>query len=309
MLSFFRTAYRLILPGFRPGFYAIVLASIFVGLLEMLGVASVMPFIAIMINPSALARNQVAGKVLAAAGFGGQVPPVHVIGLITIGLFVLANVTSLALTWWSARYAADLAVAQSERYAESIFHRPFAFFAVHPPADLANQMCNEVIRTATGYVLQLCNVLVRAIQLVMVLALLLLLSPQFTLAFAAVTAAVYLLIYRFSSLHMAREGVVALDASAQSISAATEMYGMAREILLRRNPRYFVRRVCVELDKFYRAEAISRILPTVPKYAVEITALCAIFALPIYRSYMGQDVQSELPLLATFTYAGFACCR
>ena len=55
----------------------------------------------------------------------------------------------------------------------------------------------------------------------------------------------------------------------------------------------------------YRADAIARILPTVPKYALEIAAVCAIFALPIYRSLMGQDVKPELPLLATFAYAGF----
>jgi ABC-type multidrug transport system fused ATPase/permease subunit len=301
----FSSVYRLILPEFRLRFYAVVAVSVVVALLEVIGVASVMPLVAVVIDPESIARSRVFGGMLSTLGLNGPLPPVYVIGGITITLFIFANVLSLLLTWWSIHFVSQLGIAVSERIAESHFRRPFSFFMANPAAELANQMCNEVLRVMIGGVLQLCFLLSRTLTLLVILALLLIIAPVFSATFFLVTTGIYALIYRLSTKRIDAAGKMSLSSIGRGMNTATEMYGLAREILLRGEGRYFIGRVRAALADFYHAGDISRIYPLVPKYVLEVTAVCALLALPIYRSFMGEDVKAELPLLATFAYAGF----
>lgn len=304
MISSLRSINRLILPEFRVDFYGIVASSIFVALLETLGIASMMPLLSIMLDPGRLSGNPTAIRILGILGMNGGFPPIHVIASITIALFIITNIGSLAVGWWSVRLSARLATALSEQFARAHFRQPFTFFLANRPAELANSMCSEIARVVSGGVVQLCGAITRGAQLVAVTALLILMAPLFSSIYLLVVAGVYGLIYRFTSGHMAIIGAKAHESSGRALHAAAEMYGMAREISLSGDCGFFVKRVCGELDSFYRADADSRILPTIPKYALEVSATCALFAIPIYRSLMGTDASAELPLLATFAYAG-----
>jgi ATP-binding cassette, subfamily B, bacterial PglK len=305
MLAPIASIYRLILPEFRLRFFGVVGLSIVVALFEMIGIASIMPLIAVIVDPGGVSKNRLLSILLGAIGSGGNAPSAHVIGFITITLIICTNAAALVLSWISVKFSAQLAIALSEQFAYALFRKPFEYFLAHPAAELAQETCNEVAKFASGGVLQLSFAVVRAIQLVLVLALLFVLSPLFTLIVLPIIGALYALSYRYSANRLGALGSQALASTGRAMHGATEMYEMAREISLKGDCSYFVRRISVFLKVAYRADAISRILPTVPKYALEIAAVCAIFALPIYRSLMGQDVKPELPLLATFAYAGF----
>ncbi len=161
---------------------------------------------------------------------------------------------------------------------------------------------------ASGGVLQLSFAVVRAIQLVLVLALLFVLSPLFTIIVLPIIGTLYALSFRYSAHRLGTLGSRALASSGRAMHSATEMYEMAREISLKGDCSYFVRRISTFLQEAYRADAIARVLPTVPKYALEIAAVCAIFALPIYRSLMGQDVNRNCRCSPPLPMPAFVCC-
>ena len=299
-----RSVYRSVPPDCRMGFFGIAGLSVLVGLLEMFGVASVMPLVAIMVDPARLEGSTTVRALLHLFGLT-HLPAVHIVGLFTISVFILSTAASLWLAWWTNNYVAAVAVSLSERLARAHFLRPFSFFMVNAPADLAHQTCNEVGRLAAGGVLQLCTIMVRVVQAILILALLLAVSPVLSGVFFATAAVLYGLIYRFSAGHITSSGKRWAESSSQAAVAATDMYSAAREILLLGECRYFVARMARALKESHRAEAVARILPILSKYALEVLAVCAIFSLPIYRSLMGEDVKADLPFLATFGYAGF----
>jgi ATP-binding cassette, subfamily B, bacterial PglK len=305
VLAAIRAIWKVILPEFRLRFVGLAGMSILVALLETLGVASVMPLVAVLVAPDSISQNKFIRGLLTLVGVGTTLPPVHVIGGVTITLFVMSNAASLALNWWSIQFTSRLMTSLSQRLGRADFRQPFAFFLRHPAAELANLICNEVAKVGSGGVLQLCMVLSRGASLLLVLGFLLLISPAFTSLFVCLVALLYALIYRQSARRIAAAGTQAIEASGCAFTAATEMYSMAREILLRDDCTPFLRRVSAALTDFYHADAVARILPTLPKYAMEIASVCVLFAVPIYRSIMGEDARAELPLLATFAYAGF----
>ena len=249
MLAPIASIYRLILPEFRFRFFGVIGLSIVVALFEMIGIASIMPLIAVIVDPEGVSNNRLLSILLAALGSEGNAPSVHVIGFITITLIICTNAATLALNWMSVKFSAQLAIALSEQFAYALFQKPFEYFLAHPAAELAHETCNEVAKFASGGVLQLSFAVVRAIQLVLVLALLFALSPLFTLIVLPVIGALYAFSFRYSAHRLGTLGSQALASTGRAMHGATEMYEMAREISLKGDCSYFVRRISVFLKK------------------------------------------------------------
>src|SRR5262245_66288789 len=113
MLESISSIYRLILPEFRPRFFGLVGLSAVVALFEMIGIASIMPLIAVMVDPGAISNSRLLSAFVAALSSAGGAPAVHVIGFVTIALIICANAAALALSWLSVKFSAQLAVALS----------------------------------------------------------------------------------------------------------------------------------------------------------------------------------------------------
>lgn len=72
MLAAIASIYRLILPEFRLRFFGVDGLSIVVALFEMIGIASIMPLIAVTVDPGGISTNRLLSILLAALGSGGN---------------------------------------------------------------------------------------------------------------------------------------------------------------------------------------------------------------------------------------------
>ncbi len=101
----------------------------------MVGIASIMPLIAVMVDPAGVANNRLLSTLLGALGSSGATPSVHIIGFITITLIICTNVASLVLSWISVKFSAQLAAALSEQFAYALFRKLVEYFLAHPAAE------------------------------------------------------------------------------------------------------------------------------------------------------------------------------
>jgi ATP-binding cassette, subfamily B, bacterial PglK len=295
---------RLILPELRPGFFGILALSIGVGVLEMVGVASILPLMAALMSGAEPEAGGSVARLLGFVGLGPKLPPVHVAAFVTIGLFMLQALAGLLLSLVTVRFSARLAYRLSERFALDCFRQPFDFFLHHSPTELAHRTTTEIGQIASSCIQQFCMILARVAQLMLVVALLAFIEPRASFFILGGIGVLYVGIYLYTSRRMDKAGQSVVQATDTAMQSAGEMYGMAREVLLSRDPGFLVQRVLGALGVFYRADALSKIVPTIPKYALEVLAVVLLFSVPIYRSWVGEDPRSDLPVMAAFAFAG-----
>lgn len=275
------------------------------GIFEMLGVASIMPFVALLSDPNALAGSRMGQLFVAATGISLVSVPVHSIGVVVLLLFVGGTVLSLVSMWLSVRFAAQLNIRLSSNLVEGFFSRGYSFLRTETPTVLANYTIREVERAVTGGMLQLCFIVSKLVQVVLVVLLLAFVSLHFSLAFAAAATVMYFVSFRVLRRKMTESGAEILGASSTAMHATVELYASAREVLMRDGILQFVSGIQYWLDKYHKADEVSRVYPMVPKYLIELLAFGMLLALPIYRSWAGLDYASLVPLIALFAYAGY----
>jgi len=278
-----------------------VVLSIF----EMLGVASIMPFVALLSDATALSNSSLGKIFLNVSNVPIDQIPVHVVGLVVVFLFVLGNMLSLASLWLSIRFSAALSVRLAGDVSMRFFERGLRFLQSESPAVLANYTIREVDRGVAGGVLQLCLIISKSFQVLLVAGLLAFVSPAFSLLFGFSALLLYGLFFRVLRRRMSGAGNELLEAGGQAMRTASELYMSAREVSVRGNSSYFIAGIRSWLRKGHDADEVARVFPMMPKYLIELIAFTFLLSLPIYRSWNGQEYRSLVPFIALFAYAGY----
>ena len=278
---------------------------IILGIFEMLGVASIMPFVALLSDPSTLDKSSIGQLFANVSDTPLNQIPVHYVGLFVLTLFVFGNLLSLASMWSSIRFAAALNVELAGEISAGFFSRGFQFLRSENSTILTNYTVREVDRAVAGGVLQLCLIISKAIQVILIIILLAFVSPYFTTVFVLVSVILYSLCFYILRRKMLAAGGDILTSTGNAVRTASELYGSSKEVLLRGNFKYFISETQMWLRRGHKADEISRVYPMIPKYLIELTAFTMLLSIPIYLSWTGGDYRSMVPFIALFAFAGY----
>ena len=276
-----------------------------IGIFEMLGVASIMPFVALLSDPSGVDQTSIGKLFSKYVGKSLIDIPMHYIGSVVLILFILGNVLGFLSIWVSTRFAARLNARLAGDLTAGFFAQGYEFMRAQGTTILANYSVKEVERAVNGGVLQLCLILSKVFQVTLVAILLALVSPIFSAVFVVMAAILYSGFFWILRKKMSSAGEDILSATGSALHLANDLYGSSREVLIRGDISYFVAKLRAQLKRYSKADEVSRILPMVTKYLIELMAFSMLLALPIYRSWAGLDYKDLLPFIALFAYAGY----
>jgi ATP-binding cassette, subfamily B, bacterial PglK len=299
------TVFKILPKNWRGRFVLLILFFILIGIFEMLGVASIMPFVALLSDPSGVNQSAIGKFFLKFVGRSLVDIPLHYIGCIVLSLFILGNVLGFISLWVSTRFAARLNERLAGDLTVGFFAQGYEFLRAHGTTTLANYSVKEVERAVNGGVLQLCLILSKFFQVTLVAILLAIVSPLFSAIFVLIASIMYSGFFWFLRKKMSLAGEDILNATGGALHLANDLYGASREVLIRGDISYFVAKLRALLRRYSQADEVSRILPMVTKYLIELMAFSMLLALPIYRSWAGLDYKDLLPFIALFTYAGY----
>ena len=304
-MRFLLTVFRVIPKDWRVVFYLMMAFFIVLAIFDTVGIASIMPFVALLSDPASLSKSAIGQMLSRVISMPVEQIPVHAVGIVVLGLFVCGNLLGMISLWISVRFSASLGVRLTGDLANSFFNRNYSFFRSESPSILANYTIREVDRAVSGSILQLCLIISKIFQVLLVVFLLTLVSPIFTVAFVLVVLIIYALFFRLMAKKMFIAGREIGEASGKAMLTATELYTSAKEVIVRGNPGYFIGGVQGWLRNCHNADMVARVYPVVPKYLLEMTAFSMLLSLPIYRSWTGGDYRSVVPFVALFAYAGY----
>jgi len=297
--------FKTIPENWRVKFLLLVLFFMLIGIFEMLGVASIMPFVALLSDPSGVDQTSIGKLFSTLVGRSLIDIPMHYIGCVVLILFILGNVLGFLSIWASTRFAARLNARLAGDLTIGFFAQGYEFLRMQGTTTLSNYSVKEVERAVNGGVLQLCLILSKVFQVTLVAILLALASPVFSAVFVVMATLLYSGFFWILRKKMSLAGEDILSATGGALHLANDLYGSSREVLIRGDISYFVSKLRAQIRRYSKADEISRILPMVTKYLIELMAFSMLLALPIYRSWAGLDYKDLLPFIALFAYAGY----
>ncbi|MBK8185291.1 MAG: hypothetical protein IPK63_21255 [Candidatus Competibacteraceae bacterium] len=131
-------------PKERAYLYLLFLALVCLAGIELLGVASIMPFMAVVANPDVIYTNRWLKLTYDFFGFTNLQGFLFFLGMIVLGLLVFSNLFKALTTYWTLKHDNGLNCMLARRLLTSYLTRPYEFFLNRNTFEMGKNVLAEV---------------------------------------------------------------------------------------------------------------------------------------------------------------------
>jgi ABC-type multidrug transport system fused ATPase/permease subunit len=308
-----KKAIALLTPAEKKRGLLVLVLVMGMALLETAGVASVMPFLAVLGNPEMIQTNQVLNAVYKfGQRFGVETPDDFLMAL-GIGAFLLIVTSAVykAITLYTMnRFIEMRRFSISSRLLETYLRQPYEFFLDRHSGDMSKTILSEVDQVIGGVFKPSYNMVAYSLVLVCVTALLMWVNPVLALLAAGLLGSLYALIFVGIRKRLTQLGAVLVEANKERFMAAGEVIGGIKDIKLLGRESSYLSRFKGHAEQFASTVAIQQTLNLVPKFAIEAVAFGGIIAIVLVLmigagGISGGGLGSILPIVGLYAFAAY----
>ena len=236
------------------------LMILIMALLDMIGVASILPFMAVLTNPDIIQTNIILNKMFQASSIFGVENTQQFLYVLGVFVFVLL-VTSLifkALTnYLQIRFVQMREYSIGKRLVEGYLHQPYNWFLSRHSADLGKTILSEVSQVIGSGMNPLMEVIAKGMVSIALIVLLILADPKLALIVGFSIGGAYGLIFYFTRSFLDRIGKERLKSNQLRFTAVSEAFGAAKEVKVGGLEEIYIKRFS-ESAKSFAQTAVTR---------------------------------------------------
>lgn len=306
MIRLLRQLIRLLTPEQRHRFFGLQILVVLMAFAEILGVASVGPFIALVSNPALISQHDLLARIYAHAGFPSADDFVFWVGVGVLAILLISTIVSMVTVWQLSLFSSQVGTEMGARLYRYYLYRDWLFHASGSSAQLTKQIAAETNRVTNHVLNPLLQMNARVALAIFILAGLFVFNPSVTVAAVLIFSSAYILLYKVVRSRLAQNGRRISEATTSRYKLMAEGFGGIKDLLILGRQRGFLERFETSSRQLALSQATNQTLAQAPRYLMELVAYGAIvfFVLYLQKSYEG-DLQRILPVLAVYALAGF----
>lgn len=288
----------------------IVLGVIIVGALaSAVMVGSVMPFLAVLAEPSRIETTPALAWAYKAFGFTSVYGFLVGLGLASFAIIVLSSLIQIAKTWAVARFTTMRVHSISHRLLASYLAQPYAFFLNRHSGEMGPRVLAESGQVVQQFLLPAAEFIAACLTTTAILGLLLWVEPGVALIAFAVLGGIYGLIYLATRRVLKRLGRIRVEANRQRFRLTNEALTGIKDIKLLGRETAYLDRYAEPSIRMAQTQVKAAVLSQVPQLALQavvlggVILLCLVMIDPASVA-SGTALGGLLPVLGLFAFAG-----
>ncbi len=275
------------------------------GLLEIVSVASVMPFIAVLAKPEVVHTNPYFNKVYQYLGFENTNDFLVFLGIVLFVLLV-GGLAFKALTQWAtARYVQMRNYSLSSRLLRGYLNRPYSFFLNRHSADLGKTVLSEVGAVINKGLMPAMELVANAIVATLIVSLIVAVNPMVAIIALVVLGGAYAAIYFSLRNYLSRIGADRVRVNQQRFQITQEAMGGIKDVKILGLEDGYIQTYRNPASRLARISAMEKLIGEVPQFAMQAIVyggmLILLLTLLVARD---GDLGEVLPLMALYALAG-----
>ena len=286
----------------------LLLMVIIMALLEMIGVASILPFIAVITNPEIVESNSILNKIYLVFGKYGVENIQQFLFVLGICLFVLfvISLTVKAVTYYlQVRFVQMCEYKIGKRLVEGYLHQPYSWFLNRHSAELGKTILSEISRVISGAISPMMDLISRGMLAIAIIFLLIIVDPKLALIVGISLASTYGLIFYFIRNYLKRIGKESLRNNELRFTAISEAFGASKEIKVGGFEQTYIRRFSQAAKIFAQNIAYAQITSQLPRFILEAIAFGGILLIVLYKMGQTDSFNNALPIISLYVFAGY----
>ena len=308
MIQTFKKLIYLLTPQERKKKYLLVLMILLMALLDMLGVASILPFMVVLTNPDISQTNAIMNYIFQIANsFGIETNQQFLIALgILVFIILSLSLSFKALTFYfQLRFVAMLEYSIGKRLVEGYLNQPYSWFLNRNSVDLGKNILSEVAIVIGDGFAPMISLIAHSAVVVALLALLFISDPQLSFVTCFVLTLIYVIIYKFTQNLLRKIGHGRFEANKLRFSTLSEAFGAAKEVKVGGLENIYIQRFIKPAENFSRYKALLGAIGQLPRYAIEIIIFGGMLLVILYLMAKSNIFLNIIPIITLYAFAGY----
>mgnify|MGYP000344216865 CR=1 FL=1 len=278
---------------------------IITALLQVVGIASIFPFISAASDPNMVDKNE---YLLAVKTFFEIEDNRHFI--VMLGGFVLLTLvlTNLFLafsTWVTMKFVVTTNHTLAIRLLQRYLNESYLFHLKRNSSELLKNLTVEISRVVNGGIMSAINVVSKGLTALCILIFLVLVDPMIALIVGSVLGVSYALIYWSIRLKLGRIGVIVTQLFTNKMRFINESLGGIKELKVLGREQYYLKQFREVSEEIIKHQVFNRAAVDLPRFLLETIAFGGILAMTMYLVAVRNDVQTVLPMISLYALAGY----
>jgi ABC-type bacteriocin/lantibiotic exporter with double-glycine peptidase domain len=285
--------------------YILLGMIIIMGILDMVGVASIMPFIAVMTNPEVVKTNKYLAMIYVGFGFTNTKDFLFFLGVFILVVFV-ASVSFKALTTYAMlRFSQMLNYSLSKRMVKGYLEQSYDWFLNRHSSDIGKTILSEVGRVNGMALMPMILLVAHGTVAFGILVLLIIVNPLITSGLIIVFGSLYSIIYLSLRGYLGRLGNGIVEANKGRFKAVHEAFGGIKDIKVSGLEGVLLNRFDKSANQFAQCQAASQAAAQLPRFGLEIVIFGGMLLTMLYLLGPPNGIKEALPLFSLYAFASY----
>ena len=285
---------------------ALVFAAAFVtALIEVMGVGSIMPFLAVASNPHVIHDNHYLSLTFQTLGFTDDRSFLIFLGVGVLGFLVVTSAFKAIGRYVTVRFTASCRHTLSMRLMTTYLRQDYIFFLSRSSADLIKNITVEIQNLITGTLMNFVEAVSVALQLAFYVIFLFAVSPMTTLVMLMAIGGAYGGIYGGMRARVKRLGGERFQLTQERNLIVSEAFWGFKESKIFSSEKSHLDRYKTPSEQMAKNESLSEVLSDLPRFALEAIAFSAIIVFVLWSIIETGSFQNAAATVGLFAYAGY----
>ena len=286
-MQIFKKLLFLLTPHERKRAGLLLIMILIMAILDMIGVASILPFMAVLTNPGLIETNNILNSIFQFSkvfGIESNQQFLFALGICVFIVLLVSLVFKAITNYAQLRYIQMREYSISKRLIEGYLHQPYSWFLDRHSADLGKTILSEVAQVIGGGLRPYLELIAKGVVAIVLIILLILANPKLALIVSISIGGAYGLIFYFIRGFLNRIGKKRLESNQLRFMALNDAFGGKIFALTR---------------------ALSQVISKLPRFFLEAIAFGGIILIILYMMSQTGNFNNAIPILSLYVFAGY----
>lgn len=283
----------------------LLMSMVLVAAVETAGIASIMPFMAVVSSPELIQTNPWLKALYDGLAFESQTAFLRFLGIVVVAFLFFSTLLKAGNNWLVLRFDNKINYVLARRLLARYMSRPYEFFLNRNTAELGKNILTEARNVVIGVVSPIGELVSRGLIALAIMGLLIAVDPFVAVLIASVLGGAYALVYLIARSRLHVIGQQQVEANAEKYKAADEALSGIKELKVLGREYTFLERYSLYAERHARNNVAAGLISDMPRHALEVIAFGGILLVVLYLLGRTEQQDTMVPLLALYAFAGY----
>lgn len=306
MYDLIKKIFSVLSPSQRKRFYVLQFLVALMAFSEILGVASIIPFMSLVGDMNILYQDNLIADVYAFSSIQSPIQFVLLLGVFVLTMLAISALVSTITIWRLSMFATKVGTEIADELYIYYLKQGWLFHASGSSAQLTKKIANESNRVTGQILLPLIQMNARIVFALFMITAIFVYDPKVAITGLLIFTLAYFILFKSVRKRLQSNGKKISQVLEQRFRLMNEGFGGIKDVLLLGRDYDFIDRFNKSGKLLALSQGTNTAIAQVPRYFMELIAFGSIIALVIYLvSSQDGNLSAVLPILSVYALAGF----